>query len=92
LAGPRVYTYRELLRTIAAQLGSRPVLVPLPLSLWQLVGYLSETLPSPPITRNQVELMEQDNIPQPSTAGLATLQISPTAIEEILPQIIEAGA
>src|SRR6516162_10414632 len=34
LAGPRAYTYRELLRTIATSAGTRPFLVPFPFSLW----------------------------------------------------------
>jgi uncharacterized protein YbjT (DUF2867 family) len=88
LAGPRVYTYRELLRTIAANAGSRPFLIPFPFSLWHVIGYLSEILPSPLITRNQVELMEQDNIPQPDAAGFPALQISPLSIEEILPRML----
>ena len=33
LAGPRVYAYQELLRTIAASAGTRPFLVPFPFSL-----------------------------------------------------------
>jgi NADH dehydrogenase len=78
-----------LLRTIAAHVGSTPFLVPFPLSLWHVIGYVSETLPSSPITRNQVELMEQDNIPDPNAAGFAALQISPRAIEEILPQMLQ---
>ena len=62
LAGPRVYTYQELLRTIAASVGTRPFLVRFPFSLWHIIGFVSETLPTPPITRNQVELMGKDNI------------------------------
>jgi uncharacterized protein YbjT (DUF2867 family) len=91
LAGPRVYAYRELLRTIAANVGSRPVLVPFPLGLWHVIGYLSETLPSPPITRNQVELMEEDNVAQPGNAGFAALQISPQAIEDVLPRMLQTA-
>src|ERR1700726_4057126 len=60
LAGPRVYTYQELLRTIAASAGTRPVLVRFPFRLWHVIGFVSETLPTPPITRNQVELMGKD--------------------------------
>jgi uncharacterized protein YbjT (DUF2867 family) len=56
LAGPRVYTYEGLLRTISASVGTRPFLVPFPFSLWHLIGYVAEVLPSPPVTRNQVEL------------------------------------
>jgi NADH dehydrogenase len=62
LAGPNIYTYEELLRTLAAALGRRPLLLPFPFALWQVVGYLSEFLPNPPITRNQVELMAMHNV------------------------------
>jgi uncharacterized protein YbjT (DUF2867 family) len=89
LAGPRVYRYRELLRTIAASVGSRCVMIPFPLGLWHVIGHLSETLRRPPITRNQVELMQQDNVPQPGTAGFSALQISPQAIEDILPRMLQ---
>ena len=89
LAGPRVYTYQELLRTIAASTDTRPYLVPFPFALWHVIGYFSEALPSPPITRNQVELMEQDNIADPEAPGFEALQISPQAIENILPQMLQ---
>jgi uncharacterized protein YbjT (DUF2867 family) len=48
LAGPRVYTYQELLRAIAASAGTRPFLVPFPFSLWHAVGYVAEALPGAP--------------------------------------------
>jgi len=91
LAGPRVYTYQELLRAIAASAGTRPLLVPFPFSLWHLIGYVSEVLPNPPITRNQVELMEQDNVPEQSAPGFAALQISPRALENMLSEYFTAG-
>jgi NADH dehydrogenase len=91
LAGPRVYTYQELLRTIAASVGTRPFLVRFPFSLWHIIGFVSETLPTPPITRNQVELMGKDNIPEPDAPGFEALQISPQAIENILPQMLQAA-
>jgi uncharacterized protein YbjT (DUF2867 family) len=91
LAGPRVYTYQELLMAIAASAGTRPLLVAFPFSLWHLIGYISEVLPNPPITRNQVELMEQDNVPEPSAPGFEALQISPRALEDILPEYVAAG-
>src|SRR5437762_773244 len=91
LAGPRVYTYQELLRTIAATAGTRPFLVRFPFSLWHVIGFVSETLPTPPITRNQVELMGKDNIPEPDAPGFEALQISPQAIENMLPQMLQAA-
>jgi NADH dehydrogenase len=81
LAGPRVYTYQELLRTIAASAGTRPLLVPFPFSLWHALGYVAEALPSPPFTRNQVELMRQHNISDPDAPGFEALQMSAQPIE-----------
>jgi NADH dehydrogenase len=84
LAGPRVYTYQELPRTIAPSAGTRPFLMPFPFSLWHVIGYVAEALPTPPLTRNQVELMRQDNISKPDVPGFEALQISPQPIEIML--------
>ena len=54
------------------------------LYLWQAIGYAAEALPSPPLTRNQVELMKQDNISEPDAPGFETLQITPQSIEIML--------
>ena len=89
LAGPNIHTYEELLRTLAAAIGHRPLLLPLPFALWRVVGYLSEFLPKPPITRNQVELMAMDNVVGSASAGFEALRIAPQPIENILPQIVQ---
>jgi uncharacterized protein YbjT (DUF2867 family) len=89
LAGPRVYTYRELLQTIAAQAGRRPLLVPFPIPLWRLIGSISEFLPNPPITANQVDLMELDSVAASDISGFGALQIVPQAIETILPAVLQ---
>ena len=89
LAGPRIYTYEELLRTIAAGVGKKPLLLPFPFALWRGVGYVSKILPNPPITASQIELMQMDNIASPSAPGFDALGLSPRAIDEILPQISE---
>jgi uncharacterized protein YbjT (DUF2867 family) len=56
LVGPRVYSYEELLRTIARTAGLRPVLMRMPFALWDMLAGVAEILPRPPLTRNQVEL------------------------------------
>ena len=88
LAGPNIYTYEELLRTLAAAVGRRPLLLPFPFALWHVAGYLSEFLPNPPITRNQVELMAMDNVAGSVSAGFEALRTAPQSIENILPQIV----
>ena len=87
LAGPRIYTYEELLRTIAASVGKEPLLLPFPFALWRAVGYVAKILPNAPITTSQIELMQIDNIASPGAPGFDALGLSPQAIEEILPQI-----
>jgi dihydroorotate dehydrogenase len=45
-------------------------------------------LPSPPVIRNQVELMQVDNVSSPEMPGFAELGISPHSVEEILQQLL----
>ena len=90
LAGPRIYTYRALLRALAAAASNRPLLLPFPFALWHAIGYVAEFLPSPAITRNQVELMEGDSVAVPGAPGFGILQIAPRAIEDTLPEVLQA--
>ena len=84
LAGPRVYSYEELLRTIARNAGLRPVLMRMPFAFWGAVAGLAEILPQPPLTRNQVELMKIDTTASNSQPGFGLLGISPRSLEEEL--------
>jgi NADH dehydrogenase len=86
--GPRVYSYEELLKIVAHETSLKPKLIPIPFAAWQLLAWLAEMLPSPPITRNQVELMQVDNVASPEMPGFRELGISPLSIEEVLPEIL----
>ena len=87
-AGPHVYSYASLLRIVARQAEAKVLLVPMPFALWQASALLAEHLPSPPITRNQVELMRVDNVASADAPGFATLGITPRSLEEVLPRIV----
>jgi NADH dehydrogenase len=84
LGGPRIYTYKELLASVGEHIGSRPLLLPLPFAVWRPLALAAEMLPSPPITRNQVELMQIDNIASGKYPGFDTLGIRPHGIEAVL--------
>ena len=86
--GPRVYSYEELLKAVAREASLRPKLIPIPFAAWHVLAWFAEMFPSPPITRNQVELMQIDNVPSPEMLGFGELGISPLSIEEILPEIL----
>jgi NADH dehydrogenase len=82
-AGARVYTYKELVLTVADRIGARPRLVPLPFALWQILALAAELLPGSPLTLNQVALMQHDNVPSVDSPGLSSLDITPTEIDAI---------
>jgi NADH dehydrogenase len=87
LAGPQLYTYRSLLRAIGAGVRKPPILFPVPFALWKAIGYIGELFPAPPITRNQVDLLELDNVASTGAAGFVNLRMTPQSLEELLPQI-----
>jgi len=87
LGGPRVYTYRELLAEIAARLGKRPILVPVPFTLWHLLAWI----PGAPISRNQIELMEADTVASPEVPGFDAFGMAPQPIAHTLEKIIVAA-
>jgi uncharacterized protein YbjT (DUF2867 family) len=89
LAGPRVCSYEELMRTIARTAGLRPVLTRTPFAFWGAVGGLAEILPHPPLTRNQVELMQIDTTASDNLPGFRELGIPPRSLEEELEAMLE---
>jgi uncharacterized protein YbjT (DUF2867 family) len=91
LAGPHVYSYTELLQTIAREAGLRPVLMPIPFALWHALAGVAEILPRPPLTRNQVELMQVDTAAS-DRPGFRELRISPRSLEVELQAMLKPSA
>jgi len=91
LAGPRAYSYEELLQTIARIAGLRPVLMRIPFALWDALAGLAERLPQPPLTRNQVELMQIDTTASENLPGFHSLGISPRSLEDELGALLRRG-
>ena len=88
--GPSVYSYEELLRVVANAAGIKPILLPVPIAAWGALARISEMLPSPPITRNQVELMQIDSTSMQGIPGLEELGISPHSVEEMLQDLLSS--
>jgi uncharacterized protein YbjT (DUF2867 family) len=89
--GARVYTYKELVRTVADRIKVRARLVPVPFALWRILASGAEFLPGAPLTRNQVALMQRDNIASADCPGLSSLDIAPTEIETLVSAFLERG-
>ena len=86
--GPRVYSYENFLRAVAHEAGLKPILIPIPFGAWHALAWTLEMLPSMIVTRNQVELMQVDNVCSAETPGFAQLGILLHSFEEILQQML----
>jgi uncharacterized protein YbjT (DUF2867 family) len=86
--GPHVYSYEEFLRAVAREAGFAPRLVPIPLAVWHALAWASEILPSPLLTRNQVELMQIETVSSAKMPGFIELGISPHSVEAILQKML----
>jgi len=89
--GPDVFTYEDFLRTVARDAGLRPMFVPFPFAGWHLLARFAEILPRPPVTRNQVELMEIDTVTSASMPGLHELGITPKPVKDTVRDLAFAG-
>jgi NADH dehydrogenase len=89
--GPRVYSYEQLLRVVAQEAGLGPILVPFPFAGWQALAWIAEMLPNPPLTRNQVELMQVDTVASSDMPGFRELGISPHSVVDALRQMLRTG-
>lgn len=91
--GPRAYSYEQLLRVLAREAGLEARLIPMPFAAWHALAWVAEMLPNAPVTRNQIELMQVDNVASPSMPGFAELGISPRPLESVLSEMthIRAG-
>ncbi len=92
LAGPSVYSFREILEFMLEETGKRRFLIPLPWPVSSFMGKVGGALGrlpfvTPPVTADQVTLLRTDNIAAPGEAsGLAALGVAhPETLETIAP-------
>ena len=85
LGGPAVWSMRELLTWILAQIQRRRPLWEVPMGLARLQASLLEHVPGKPLTRDQLLLLARDNVVAPGAEGLATLGVQATPVELVVP-------
>lgn len=89
LGGPAVWTFKDLLKFILRETKRNRFLIPLPFFAARMIGSLAQ-IPAaigltPALTKDQVLLLESDNVVSPGAEGLAVLGIEPTGLEAIAP-------
>ena len=92
LAGPGVYTLRELVNMTLRFMRKRRLLIPVPFAVAEIQARLFELLPNPPLTTGQVDLLKADNVASGALPGLRELNIQPKTVEEVVPTYIGTRA
>jgi NADH dehydrogenase len=88
LGGPDTYSFRELLKYVCKVTGRSPLMLPIPFGLASLIGYFTQLLPRPPITHDQVGMLEHDSVVSIGAKTFRDLGITPTALETVVPQYL----
>lgn len=89
LGGPKTYTVRQLMELLVEEMRRKRLLIDIPFGIASLQARLMAILPNPPLTPDQVEMLKRDNIVSSGALTLATLDITPTAVEAILPTYLD---
>ncbi len=85
LGGPKVYSFKAIMELMLAETERKRLLVPMPFWIGKFIAFFLGLWPKPLLTRDQVTLLEKDNITGGNTAGFKELGIAPKAAEAVLP-------
>lgn len=92
LGGPAVMTFKDVLKLILRETYRSNGLVPLPFFAARAIGSMAQLTAMvgipPMLTRDQVVLLEKDNVVADGAEGLAELGIQPTGVEAIAPSYL----
>lgn len=84
IGGPRIYTYRELMKSLSVSLRLHALILPQPPPLLALAAILQEAiLPAPFLTREMILMALEDNVAMPNDLSLA-FDLNPMALEAYL--------
>jgi NADH dehydrogenase len=94
LGGPEVLTMKEVMERVLTYAMRKRWLVTLPFPLAKLQGAILQLLPNPPLTLDQVRLLEKDNVVSEAAKRdgrtLEGLGIAdPVAVEAVVPDYLE---
>ncbi|AMD02156.1 complex I NDUFA9 subunit family protein [Halomonas chromatireducens] len=92
LGGPDIIRYREAVELVMRELSRERPLLPIPFPLWHLLALLASPLPNPPLTRDQVVLMAQDNVANDAIGSFDDLGILPRSLRDSLPLCLAVDA
>jgi len=93
LGGPEILSFKELMEFVLETTQRNRLLLPLPVWLAKVQAVLFSILPKPPITLDQIYLLDRDNVVGEAAIAqqrtLTALGIEPVAIETAVPSYLE---
>ena len=89
LGGPKVYSFKQLLKLMLQTIHRRRLLVPLPFAIADVQAFFLERLPQPMLTRDQVAMLRKDNVVSRGALTLADLGIEPHSVEIVIPTYLD---
>jgi uncharacterized protein YbjT (DUF2867 family) len=94
LGGPEILSMKEVMERVLTYTMRKRMLVTLPFPLAKLQGAMLQLLPNPPLTLDQVRLLEKDNVvSETAKRDHRTLEglgiVDPVAVEAVVPDYLE---
>lgn len=89
LGGPDILTMRAINEWIASQIGRTPNFVAMPDGVVGAMARLTSWAPGAPITRDQFEMLLNDNVVASGAAGLESFGIKPMPLAAVAPSWLE---
>ena len=86
--GPEVKTFRELMELVLRETARTRLLLPVPVFVAKLISYVTQFIPNPPLTPDQVRLLGEDIVVSAAASAdgrtLEGLGIAPTSVEAVI--------
>jgi uncharacterized protein YbjT (DUF2867 family) len=88
LGGGEVCSYRQAVEAVMAYRHRKKPLVPVPFFVWRAMVKGMSMMPSPPLTEDQLFLMQTDNVAGNQACTFADLGIKPHSLADVLPECL----
>ena len=85
LGGASMYSFKELLSYTLESIGKKRALIPISNFAMQIPATLFSILPNPPITLDQLRMLERDNVVSENMPNISSFGITPQPIEAHVP-------
>jgi NADH dehydrogenase len=88
LGGPDIFTFRQILEFICQTIGKKRLFISIPYFAATIGSFFAQFLPTPPLTPDQVKLLQSDNVVSHTSNTLEKLNIRPQAVKNIVPMYL----